>query len=101
MPIHWDTCFLLTTVTSLLYLLYLYPSQRPSFVLLFPNRKIRIINPLCLPFDSNHDFARTRKSNRRASLMGDLRLSSEYTRFFSFQLGDQGFIIIIINIIRR
>ena len=66
-------------------------SQRPDLVLLFPNRKIYIIE-LTIPFESNLDNAHTRKHDRYASLISDLRFSSYHTRFFSLEVGSRGFL---------
>ena len=65
--------------------------QRPDLVLLFPNRKIYIIE-LTISFDSNLDNAHTRKHDRYASLISDLRFSSYYNCFFSLEVGSRGFL---------
>ncbi len=66
-------------------------SQRPDLVLLFPNKTIFVIE-LTVPFDTNIYAACSRKTDRYASLITDLRLSSYVTRFFSLEIGSRGFI---------
>ena len=66
-------------------------SLRPDLVLLFPNRKIYILE-LTVPFETNISPARLRKSNRYASLLTDLRLSAYQAKFFSLEVGSHGFL---------
>ena len=66
-------------------------SQSPDPVLLFPNRKIYIIE-LTIHFESNLDNAHTREHYRYASLISDLHFFSYCTRFFSLEVGSRGFL---------
>ena len=66
-------------------------SLRPDLVLLFPNRKIDILE-LTIPFETNISSVRLRKSNRYASLLTDLRLSAYQAKFFSLEVGSRGFL---------
>ena len=63
----------------------------PDLVLLFPNRKIYILE-LTVPFETNISSARLRKSNRYASLLTDLRLSAYQAKFLSLEVGSRGFL---------
>ena len=64
-------------------------SLRPDLVILFPSRKI-IILELTVPFEFNISDAHSRKTDRYSSLITDLKSAGFSPKLFTLEVGSRG-----------
>jgi len=65
---------------------------KPDIVIVWPNSKRLSIIELTVPFETNLDSAKTRKTDKYSSLCSDIRASGYTVDFWTLEIGSRGYV---------